>query len=89
MILVVPVVAVVLLVILLVRCICIVPQASQWIIEVLGQYSSTWDAGLHFRIPLISRVAKKVSLKGGVIKIYALVQMKKEDHHGQTRRRQK
>ena len=46
-----------------IRCICIVPQASQWIVEILGKYYATWDAGLHLRIPFISRVAKKVSLK--------------------------
>ena len=45
------------------RCICIVPQANEWILEILGQYHSTWKAGLHFKIPIISRVAKKVSLK--------------------------
>ena len=51
------------IVVVVVRCICIVPQASQWIVEILGKYYATWDAGLHLRIPFISRVAKKVSLK--------------------------
>lgn len=58
--------AIVLLAILLVlavSCICIVPQASAWIVEALGQYSATWGAGLHFKVPIIHRVAKKVSLK--------------------------
>lgn len=45
------------------RWICIVPQASQWIVEFLGKYYSTWDAGLHIRIPIVTRIAKKVSLK--------------------------
>ncbi len=46
-----------------VRCICIVPQASEWIVEFLGKYQATWTAGLHFKIPIIMNVAKKVSLK--------------------------
>ncbi len=41
----------------------VVPQASAWIIEIFGKYSATWTAGLHFKIPVIQRVAKKVSLK--------------------------
>ncbi|HAG70390.1 MAG TPA: peptidase, partial [Lachnospiraceae bacterium] len=53
----------VLLVIICFRCICIVPQANAWIVEVLGKYYSTWMAGFHLRIPVIYRVAKKVSLK--------------------------
>ncbi len=47
----------------LVRTICIVPQASAWIVELLGRYQATWGAGLHFRLPILHRVAKKVSLK--------------------------
>lgn len=46
-----------------IRCICIVPQASAWIVEALGKYHETWNAGLHFKVPIIYRVAKKVSLK--------------------------
>ncbi|MCQ2401739.1 MAG: SPFH/Band 7/PHB domain protein [Lachnospiraceae bacterium] len=49
--------------ILAVRCICIVPQASAWIVEALGKYHETWNAGLHFKVPIIYRVAKRVSLK--------------------------
>ena len=51
------------LLVILVRCICIVPQASAWVIECLGRYKETWGAGLHFRVPIIYRVTKKVSLK--------------------------
>lgn len=54
---------VVLGIIVLISCICIVPQANEWIIETLGQYSATWEAGLHLKAPFISRVAKKISLK--------------------------
>ena len=45
------------------RCICVVPQASAWVVETLGQYSGTWLAGLHFKTPLITKVVRKVSLK--------------------------
>lgn len=41
----------------------VVPQSSEWIIETLGQYSGTWEAGLHFKMPIIVKIAKKVSLK--------------------------
>ncbi len=51
------------LVIGLIRCICIVPQANAWVVEFLGQYKATWEAGLHIKIPFFYRVVKKVSLK--------------------------
>lgn len=41
----------------------IVPQAYACVVERLGAYRSTWQVGLHFKIPLIDRVAHKVSLK--------------------------
>lgn len=48
---------------LLVSCIRIVSQADAWIIEFLGKYYATWDAGIHFKIPVLFRIAKRVSLK--------------------------
>lgn len=57
------VILIIVLAVFLIRCICIVPQASEWVVEILGKYYTTWSAGLHFKIPIISRVAKKVSLK--------------------------
>lgn len=57
------IVLLIILAILLVASICIVPQSYQWVIETLGQYTATWDAGLHLKIPIIMRVVKKVSLK--------------------------
>ncbi len=48
---------------LAVTCIRIVPQAQAVVIERLGKYCATWDAGVHFMIPVIDRVAKKVNLK--------------------------
>ncbi|MCR5268501.1 MAG: SPFH/Band 7/PHB domain protein [Lachnospiraceae bacterium] len=49
--------------ILIFSCICIVPQASAWVVEFLGQYKASWEAGLHFKVPFFYRVVKKVSLK--------------------------
>lgn len=45
----------------------IVPQSNAFVIERLGAYQSTWDVGLHVKIPLIDRVAAKVSLKEQVV----------------------
>lgn len=49
--------------ILLVRCIVIVPQSNAYVVERLGVYKTTWEAGLHLRTPFIERVARRVSLK--------------------------
>ncbi len=45
----------------------VVPQATALVIERLGAYSTTWQTGLHFKIPFIERVAKRVSLKEHVV----------------------
>lgn len=45
----------------------IVPQASAYVIERLGGYDTTWGVGLHFKIPLLDRVAKRVNLKEQVV----------------------
>lgn len=45
----------------------IVPQAQVYIIERLGSYHTTWDTGLHFLVPFIDRISKKVSLKENVV----------------------
>ncbi len=52
---------------LLCLCLRIVPQANEYVIERLGKYCKTWDAGLHFLIPAFDRVAKKVTLKEQVL----------------------
>ena len=49
--------------VLLVRCIVIVPQSNAYVVERLGVYKTTWEAGLHLRTPFIERVARRVSLK--------------------------
>ena len=41
----------------------IVPQATTFVIERLGTYKTTWETGLHFKVPFIDKVAKKISLK--------------------------
>jgi len=48
---------------IILRCICVVPQANAWIVESLGKYKETWNAGLHFKVPIIYKVVKRVSLK--------------------------
>ena len=45
----------------------IVPQSKAYVIERLGAYFATWDTGLHVKIPIIDRVAKRVSLKEAVV----------------------
>lgn len=52
---------------LIVTNIRIVPQANAYVLERLGAYYGTWQVGLHFKIPLIDKVARKVSLKEHVI----------------------
>ena len=63
MVLIIPFIFIVAVLALIITNICIVPQASAWIIERLGKYQCTWDAGLHIKIPFIDRVIKKISLK--------------------------
>ncbi len=65
-----PIILIVLLVILLiivVSNIAIVPQAYAYVIESMGVYSTTWNAGFHFKTPFITRIAKKVSMKEQVV----------------------
>ena len=45
----------------------IVPQASAYVIERLGGYDTTWGVGIHFKIPFLDRVAKRVNLKEQVV----------------------
>ncbi|MBQ1421139.1 MAG: SPFH/Band 7/PHB domain protein [Firmicutes bacterium] len=61
------VVVLVLVIWLLVTNIRIVPQAQAFVVERLGAYNGTWQVGLHFKLPLIDRVARRVSLKEKVI----------------------
>ena len=52
---------------LLVTNIRIVPQARAYVVERLGAYHGTWQVGLHFKVPLIDKISRKVSLKEKVI----------------------
>ena len=58
-----PFILIIILIILVISNIKIVPQAYAYIVERLGAYNATWSTGLHFKIPIIDRVAKKISLK--------------------------
>ena len=55
------------IVFLLILCIRIVPQATEYTIEFLGKYKTTWSAGLHLLIPIFERISKKVTLKEQVL----------------------
>ena len=61
--------AVLLVVILaiLASCVKIVPQAHAYVVERLGGYQATWGVGLHFKVPVIDRIARKVILKEQVV----------------------
>ena len=48
-------------------CVRIVPQAYAVILERLGAYQATWSTGIHFKVPFIERVARKVNLKEQVV----------------------
>ena len=56
-----------LIVYIVTSCVRIVPQAQAYVIERLGAYNGTWSVGMHFKVPFIDRVAKKVLLKEQVV----------------------
>ena len=57
----------ILLLALLASCIKIVPQAQAFVLERLGGYQATWEVGIHMKLPIIDRVAKRVVLKEQVV----------------------
>ena len=61
------IVIVVIAVWVLASCVRIVPQAYAVILERLGAYQATWSTGIHFKVPFIERVARKVNLKEQVV----------------------
>ena len=61
------IVVLVLVILLLVTNIRVVPQATEFVIERLGTYYTTWETGLHLKVPLVDRVAKRISLKEQVM----------------------
>ncbi|MBR2715509.1 MAG: SPFH/Band 7/PHB domain protein [Ruminococcus sp.] len=58
---------IILLLIVIVRNIKIVPQAHAYVVERLGAYYTTWQTGLHIKVPFIDRIASKISLKEQVV----------------------
>ena len=56
-------VIIVFVLLVLASCVKIVPQATAMIVERLGAYKTTWNVGIHFKVPFIERVAKIVTLK--------------------------
>lgn len=57
------IVVIVVLFIVFVSCIKVVPQATTFVVERFGAYKTTWTTGIHFMIPIVNRVAKRISLK--------------------------
>lgn len=57
----------VVVIVIIISNIKVVPQAHAYVIERLGAYHSTWATGLHFKIPFLDKISKKVSLKEQVI----------------------
>ncbi len=53
--------------IILIANIKIVPQAHEFVVELLGKYRATWSAGIHIKIPFIERISKRVTLKEQVL----------------------
>ncbi len=57
----------IIILLVLASCVKIVPQAQAMVIERLGGYQGTWSVGVHFKVPIIDRVAKRVLLKEQVV----------------------
>ncbi len=65
--LIIPIILIAVIIAVIVANVRIVPQANAYVIERLGAYDKTWQTGLHVKIPIIDRVAKRVSLKEAVV----------------------
>ena len=61
------VIILIIVMVLLISCVRIVRQAQALVIERLGAYQATWGTGLHFKIPIFDRVARRVNLKEQVV----------------------
>ncbi len=59
--------AVLLVFIVIIKNICIVQQSRAWVVERLGAFSAVWGVGLHFKVPFIERIARRISLKEQVL----------------------
>ena len=63
----IPYILAILIIVVVARSIVIVPQAHAFVVERFGIFDSVWNAGFHFKIPFITRIAKRVSLKEQVV----------------------
>ena len=54
-------------IIIIIKNICVVQQSRAYVVERLGAFSAVWGVGIHFKIPFIERISKKVSLKEQVL----------------------
>ena len=57
------VIVIVIIAVVLLLGVRIVSQSNAYVIERLGKYHATWNAGIHFLIPIVDRIARSVSLK--------------------------
>lgn len=57
----------VIVIIVLASCVNIVPQAKAFVVERLGGYQATWEVGIHFKVPFIDKIARRVVLKEQVV----------------------
>ena len=57
----------VIIICVVISCVKVVRQAQALVIERLGAYQATWGTGLHFKIPILDRVARRVDLKEQVV----------------------
>ena len=61
------IVLLVVVVVVMISCVNVVPQAHAYVVERLGGYQATWDVGIHFKVPFIDRIAKRILLKEQVV----------------------
>ena len=61
------IIVVLIVIYIILSCVRIVPQAQAYVIERMGAYNGTWSVGLHFKVPFIDRVSRKVLLKEQVV----------------------
>lgn len=73
----------VIIVAILISCVKIVPQASAFVLERLGAYQETWHTGMHFQLPFLDRVSKKISLKEQVLDVPPQPVITKDNVHMQ------
>ena len=57
----------IILVVILASCVTVVPQARAVVVERLGGYLATWSVGIHFKVPFVDRIARKINLKEQVV----------------------